>query len=624
MARPTRIAGERSRKPCCGRARNGRDRGNARQPRGNARPDLPQFRAGPLARPLALVFQIKQAHTGRAARCGRSGRQAVAHARPDRLAARAANGDCHARPDRTGRCAGAASKRACRRRAKGRRAKGLSSILAKTEPVISVRALVAAVALAAALSGCSTIDQQAVLGPPQQLPQATPAAPPQAPRTVGVDPLTAAEHKRLVAQFGGEYRWPAAENYLNAILVRLAAASDNPSAPYRVTILNSPIVNAFALPSGNLYISRGLLALANDSSEVAAVMAHEIGHVSAHHAAARAEQEKRAAVIQQAAHVIQSRQKGEEVEATQRLSFASFSRQQEIDADRIGVKVIAAAGFDPYGASRFLAQLGRSTALSAAVFGQPSADRPNILATHPSTPERIQQATLAARQIGAPGIGKSDRTGYLAAIDGMAFGEDPAEGVARGRRFFNTRQQIAFTAPEGFVLEIAPNALLGRRPDGSEALRVDSVPTPAGSLESYLSSGWLDGLVQSSIEKGVVGGMNALFATTRAGEWNFRVALVQDGDTLYRIMFAVRALNEDAERRFRASIDSFHRMSADEIAKAKSLRLRIVTAGLTDSAESMARKSAVSDRPLETFLVLNGLDAGAKLSFGEKYKIVVE
>ncbi|HPG02682.1 MAG TPA: M48 family metalloprotease, partial [Rhodoblastus sp.] len=287
--------------------------------------------------------------------------------------------------------------------------------------------------LALSLAGCATLERQG------ELPQQGPAIPPAAPRTVGVDALTTAEHKKLVAQFGGEYHWPAAESYLNAILVKLAASSDVPTTPYRVTILNTPVVNAFALPSGNLYISRGLLALANDSAEVAAVMAHEIGHVTARHAAARAEREKQAAVIASAATVIQSRQKGEEVENNQRLSFASFSRQQEIDADRIGVNVIARAGYDPYGAARFLASLGRSTALRAELLGQKTKDKPDILATHPSTPERIAQATLAARQISAPGIGASDRAGYLAAIDGITFGEDPSEGIVRGRRFLQPR-----------------------------------------------------------------------------------------------------------------------------------------------------------------------------------------
>ena len=478
----------------------------------------------------------------------------------------------------------------------------------------------AALALAGLLAGCALVEQQG-----EKLTAPDPvAAPASAPRTVGVDALTTAEHKKLVAQFGGEYRWPAAERYLNDILVKLAAASDVPAAPYRVTILNTPVVNAFALPSGNLYVSRGLLALANDDSEVAAVMAHEIGHVTARHALSRAEREKQAALIAQAATVIQSRQKGEEVESSQRLSFAGFSRLQEIEADRIGVTVIARAGFDPYGAARFLASLGRSTALRAELLGQRSTDRPDILATHPSTPERIAQATQAARQIGAPGVGKSDRVGYLAAIDGMNFGEDPGDGLVRGRNFLHPRLQFAFTAPEGFALENTARALLGKSPGGAEAVRLDSVPAASTtSLEAYLASGWLEGLLPSSVQAGLVNGMPAAFGVARAGEWNFRVAVVRKDNDIYRMMFAARALNEDAERRFRASIDSFRPMSAEEAARVKPQRLVIVKAG-SESAEDFARRMATPDRPLDTFLLLNGLTQATPLQSGAPYKLVVD
>ena len=131
----------------------------------------------------------------------------------------------------------------------------------------------------------------------------------------------------MIALFDGEYRYPAAEAYLNEILVKLANADERASEPYKVTILNSPIVNAFALPPGELYVTRGLLALANDASEVAAVMAHEIAHITAKHAMQREEEEKRAAVISQAASVIQSKQKSQEVEALAQRTIASFSRQ---------------------------------------------------------------------------------------------------------------------------------------------------------------------------------------------------------------------------------------------------------------------------------------------------------
>ena len=117
-----------------------------------------------------------------------------------------------------------------------------------------------------------------------------PAAKPpaEAPKALSAETPETSERKRLIALFGGEYRWPKAENYLNEVLVRLAKASETPTQPYHVTILNSAVVNAFALPSGDLFVTRGLLALANDSSEVAAVMAHEIAHVTARHASLRA------------------------------------------------------------------------------------------------------------------------------------------------------------------------------------------------------------------------------------------------------------------------------------------------------------------------------------------------
>jgi predicted Zn-dependent protease len=501
----------------------------------------------------------------------------------------------------------------------GRTGSTASLIMDRLAAVARAGALSAGLLSATLLAGCATIELQGEKSAP-----APTAAPVSAPRTVGVDALTTAEHKRLVAQFGGEYRWPAAERFLNEILARLATASDTPSAPYRVTILNTPVVNAFALPSGNLYVSRGLLALANDDSEVAAVMAHEISHVTARHASARAEREKQAALIAEAATVIQSRQKGEEVESHQRLSFAGFSRLQEIEADRIGVAVIARAGYDPYGAARFLTSLGRSTALRAELLGQRSSDRPDILATHPSTPERIAQATQAARQIAAPGVGKSNRAGYLAAIDGMTFGEDPADGLVRGRRFLHPRLQFAFTAPEGFALDNTPRALLGKAGGGAEALRLDSVPVGAStSLESYLASGWLDGLLASSITSGEVNGLPAAFGVARAGEWNFRVAVIRKDADIYRLMFAAHALNDETERKFRQSIDSFHAMTPEEAARVKPQRLLIARAA-GPSVDDLARRMATPDRPVDTFLLLNGLAQGASLQVGESYKLVVD
>ncbi|MFO1124851.1 MAG: M48 family metalloprotease [Methylocystis sp.] len=472
--------------------------------------------------------------------------------------------------------------------------------------------------LALTFTGCAELERQGRLF-------ATPA-PPTRPAGPRADNRSTVQHKELVAQFGGEYEAPAAERYLDAILAKLASGSDTPGQPtYKVTILNTPVVNAFALPSGNLYVTRGLLSLAGDASEAAAVMAHEIAHVSLRHSALRAEREREAAVISQAAAVIQNRQKGDEVRSSQRLSVASFSRQQELDADAAGVRVIARAGFDPFGASRFLTALGRSTELRAALYGKKKSLEFDIMSTHPSTPDRIAKAVAAARQIGAPGLGVTDRDGYLEAVKGVAFGDDPMEGYVRDRKFTHPRLRFTFTAPEGFLLENSNEAIFGVREPDNEALRLDSVRLPADeNLEAYVGSGWVDGLLSSTVRTMDINGLPAVVAVARAGEWNFRLAVIRSGEFLYRLIFAARTLNDDADARFMESIKSFRRLAPDEITDARPLRIAVAVAAPGDTIETMAARMVVPNRPVEYFMLLNGLSAGDALNPGEHYKIVTD
>jgi predicted Zn-dependent protease len=478
----------------------------------------------------------------------------------------------------------------------------------------------AALALALLVSGCAAIETP----PPQN--DVSVVVPAAAPRTTGIETAESAEKTQLAALFGGEYHDPQAETHLNAILAKLAAASDAPDEVYHVTILNSPIVNAFALPSGDLFMTRGLLALANDSSEVAAVMAHEIAHVTARHAAQRAELEKNNALISRAATVIQSRERGEQLKAYGDLTIAGFSRQQELDADRIGISTIAAAGYDPYGASRFLVSLGRSLALRASLMGQKSGDeRPDLMSTHPSTPERMERAVAQARQFGAPGIGTRGRKDYLAAIDSIAFGDDPADGFVRGPSLIHPKLGFAFEAPQGFTLENTAQAVLGVADGGNQALRLDSVQPPASdTLESYLGSGWIEGLQQSSVESLTINGLPAATAVAKGGEWNFRLAVIRLDNDVYRLIFATRTLSPDIDQQFRDSIGSFHRITPAEAQNVHPLRISVVTARPGDTPDSLAGRMALQDRTLDHFLLLNGLDKTSQLTVGESYKLVVD
>ena len=470
------------------------------------------------------------------------------------------------------------------------------------------------------LAGCAGLD------PPEAPRAATVTLPAAAPRTTGVETAAARERKRLTSLFGGEVRAPATERYINAMLTRLAPASDAPGEPFHVTVLNSPVVNAFALPSGDLFVTRGLLALANDSSELAAVMAHEIAHVTARHAAHRAEREKDADVISKAAIAFQSREKGNEVRASHLISFASFSRLQELEADQVGVKTMARAGFDPFGASRFLNSLGRSAALRAASSGRSAdADHPDIAATHPSTPERINRAIVAAREIGAPGLGRADRAEYLTAIDGLAFGDDPQEGFIRGRKFVHPKLGFGFIAPPNLTLENTAQAVLGVNADKSQALRLDSVRIPTSTpLETYLTSGWIEGIKPGSLEALTVNGLPGVTALARNGDWSFRLAAIRVDAEVYRIILAAHASAEVSDGPFREAIASFHRLAEGEDGEVKPLHIEITTAADGDTAEAIASRMASPDRSLEMFLALNGLERAGPLKAGERYKTIVE
>ena len=479
------------------------------------------------------------------------------------------------------------------------------------------RALAAlAAAFAFSLAACATID------PPPSPASVAPAA---APHAVG-GALVSPERKRLIDAFGGVYADPAAEAYLNGVLVKLAPASDPVGQPYRVTILNSPIVNAFALPSGDIFVTRGLLALADDTSEIAAVMAHEIGHVTARHAAQRAEFEKTTALFTKVnAQLLAQRQAQDEAEARSKLAIASFSRQQEFEADQIGIRTIARAGYDPYAAARFLTALGEWSALRASVSGAGSADRPDMMATHPSTPERIAQATEEARQFGPPGTGETGRNAYLAAIEGVAFGDDPSQGVVRDNAFIHPKLGFAFSAPDGFTLDNQSVALIGVGQTGGEALRLDSVAIAESTpVASAIGSGWIEGVQTTAIEPKRIAGLEAATAVAQGQQWSFRLGAIRLNGRLYRLIFAAHSLSPTVNSRFMTSLDSFHLINAEDSALAAPQRIKIVEAASGDTAESLAGRMAFLPRSVDQFLILNGLDRGGAPVPGQRYKIVVQ
>ncbi|WP_421725432.1 M48 family metalloprotease [Bauldia sp.] len=475
-----------------------------------------------------------------------------------------------------------------------------------------LRALAGLLVAAVVLAGCTTLMTAGTTGPNASI--------------IGGD-LNAGpeEHARIVAAYGGIYRDDALERTVARIVGRVVAASDEPDQPYRITILNAPAINAFALPGGYLYVTRGLLTLANDSAEVAAVLAHEMAHVTANHAVERQNKARNAVIVSRVVtDVLDDDTGGRLALASSQRSLASFSRQQELEADAMGVKTIGRAGYDPFAAARFLTTMARFAAHKVST-GPTMEKAPDFLASHPSTPERVEFATRAARAFGAPGIGDTDRERYLDGLDGAIFGDDPSQGYVRDRTFIHPSLRVGFSVPDGFVIDNTSDAVLATGADGT-ALRFDAVALVRGAdLGQYLASGWVNGLDTGSIRRFTVNGMPAASANASAKGWAFRIAIIQaDSGATYRFIFANEAATQGLDEAATLTVSSFRQLDQRELARLKPLRIKVFTARAGDTQASLAQRMRGVDRPQALLQALNNLKPGAPIAPGSKVKIVTD
>jgi predicted Zn-dependent protease len=487
--------------------------------------------------------------------------------------------------------------------------------MGKNRPLRAAAALLCA---GFALAACGDISRFQTASP-------IPTSPTKPSHTVAQTPAAEREHERILSTYGGTYDDPKLEALIGKTVDRLVAASDRPDQAYKVTILNSGAVNAFALPTGQLYVTRGLIALASDTSELSSVLSHEMAHVLAKHAAIREDRERQAAIV---THVVTDMGSDPDLTAMalakSKLTMASFSRAQELEADGIGVGISARAHFDPYGAARFLTAMERNAELKAGTAAlDPRAQ--DFLSTHPATPERVQNAQAIARQYSSPEGGERDHETYLAAVDNIVYGEDPSEGFVRGRHFLHPKLGFTFTAPENFTLDNTAQAVIGVREGGAQAMRFDVVRLPdEQTLADYLNSGWMENVDKASTEDMTINGFPAAAAIAHGDQWQFKIYALRFGSDVYRFIFAARQKTTESERNARETVNSFRRLTLEEIQAARPLRIKIITAQPGDTVESLSHRMAGVDRPAERFRVLNGLDAHAQVKVRDLVKIVVD
>ena len=428
--------------------------------------------------------------------------------------------------------------------------------------------------------------------------------------------LGAQQHPQLLAEFGGEYAGDEAA-YVRALGERLAAAAGL-EGQCTFTLVNSDVVNAFAVPGCYIYITRGLMGIVNSEAELGAVLGHEIGHIVGRHA----QRQQRGSLLRQlgvlaVGFVTGSAALTQIAGAAAGLFGLRYSRSQEYEADTLGITYLAAAGLDPHEAADMLEALGRNERHMAETRGSdPARSIPEWARTHPLSAKRSERARAAAAATGhADNALPENVASYLAAVDGMTFGDDPAQGFVIGRTFAHPQMRIAFAAPAGFSLTNSPQAILIEGPDGMRG-QFAGGRLSGGGLEDYVRTLLAELFAGAAVEvtsavPTTVNGVPALVAEARAivqGEpLTVAVAAYRAGAVAYH--FVMLSAPGSPAAPLAELFGSFRLLSE---AQARSLRGRaidVVPVGPGDTPRTLAQRMA-SPNPLADFLVLNGLAPG--------------
>lgn len=445
------------------------------------------------------------------------------------------------------------------------------------------------------------------------------------------------EHPKIVKQFGGRYDERGLAAYVRDMGLALAKTSEMPDLPWTFTVLNDNQVNAFALPGGYIYVTRGLLALASDEAELAGVLSHEIGHVTARHTAQRYSSTVAAnlgvqvlGVLSQAAGLGSA---GSDIAALgANLALKSYSREQELESDMLGVRYMTRVGYDPNALVSFFEKLRAHQAIEAKIAGGSAADvdQHNIMSTHPRTADRIQQAIDLAQKNGISATHReADR--YLDTIDGIIFGDDPAQGLVRGQVFIHPDLGFRFEVPPGFKIRNLPDIVVATNESGAviKFAHADAkLVREAGGMQGFMQTKWGDKRAMDNVEWLDINGMKAVTGTARVRGTSGvvdvrRIVIEMSRDAYWRFQFETPAVQSAGlNEALRRTTYSFRAPTRAELAEAQPYRVRVVEVGRGVTVEDLINSMAVPEMRADWFQALNGLKPGDPLHAGQKVKVV--
>ena len=441
--------------------------------------------------------------------------------------------------------------------------------------------------------------------------------------------IGAQEHEKILAQFGGAYDDPELTRYVDSIGQFLVKTSSAANVGFTFTVLNTPVVNAFALPGGYVYVTRGLVALATSEAELAGVIAHEIGHVAARHGAERQTKGTLANIgllILGAATDSNAAVGLGQLGASAVLS--SYSREDEFEADTLGVQYLSRAGFSPEAMASFLRKLRANDQLQATIQGRPAGGGMGFFATHPRTTDRVRKAIENASQVNV-----SDpivaRQIYYQKIDGMLYGDDPAQGLIRGRRFLHPDLRLDFTVPEGFRLINTPAAVIAQGPGGAGIKFDIDFKHDGKDMVQYLHDYWAAKARVRGLKEIRVGDRRAAIGTVAGiqnGRADAHLVAIYTRKHPHRFVFVIPRQNASQLNHVVShTLNSFRRLpAADAQALGGGQRLIIHQVVEGETVEQLAERMPFEDYRLQRFLLLNGFGPDRELRAGQRVKLISE
>jgi predicted Zn-dependent protease len=428
----------------------------------------------------------------------------------------------------------------------------------------------------------------------------------------------------------GIYNDAELQKYVSDIGLRLAMLSERPMLPWHFTVVDVPAINAFALPGGFIYITRGILPFLQDEAELAGVLGHEIGHVTARHSAQQYTRSigGQVGLVALSILVPGARPFGDLAAQGLGVLFLKYGRGDELQADQLGTKYESAGGWDPAGVPGMLSTLGRLDEAAGEKKGVP-----NWLSTHPDPLSRVKEIQPQVQAIKAASPGTTyerDRESLLQRVDGLIYGDSPEQGITRGSTFFHPPLRFRIDFPTGWEVMNSPSEVVAKAPNAEIYMLLELVEQPQGRTMQDVALNQMGkaGLRAVQGDRATIDGLEAFIGIYQGqieglGSVTMRAAHIAYDRNVFMVAgLAAPNIFQQADGAILSGIRSFKKLSAAEAESIRPNRIDLYVVRAGDTWQSIADRSGGVIKPA-TLAVMNEAEPSSQPPVGSRIKIVV-